>query len=155
MKSTLALRFLLLAFALSFALGGAAAKPAPVAPAPNAPPPVAVLAMVRTTLLAVDHANKTGNYTVLRDMAGAQFREANTAAKLSQVFGILTLQGVDMLAVAVIEPQYKGKAKITPEKMLHVAGTFAIVPRPVNFEILYENVKGQWRVYGISIAPAT
>ena len=126
-----------------------AAKQIPLVPAPNA-----VLAMVRSTLLAVDHGNKTGNYTVLRDLAGPQFHDANNASKLVQIFSQLPVQGVDLLAVAVVVPDYKAPPSITAARMLYVVGTFPIRPRPVNFEILYEMSGGQWRVFGISIAPA-
>ena len=123
-------------------------------PLPNAPPQAAVLAMVRSTLLAVDQANKTGNYTVLRDLCSPQFREANTAARLGQVFGVLPAQGVDLLAVAIAEPMLAQAPSITPDRMLRVVGMFQIAPRAVTFEILYEPVGGQWRVYSLAILPS-
>lgn len=132
-----------------------AAKPAPVAEAPlTAPEPVAVLAMVRSTLLAVDHGNRTGNYTVLRDLAGPQFREANNAARLAQIFGPVALQGVDLLAVAVAEPVYAQPPQITADRKLQITGVFRIAPRPVTFEILYEPVGGQWRLFSVAILPS-
>lgn len=135
---------------------GATAKPAAkaVQPTPTPPSPIAVLALVRSTLLAVDQANRTGNYTVLRDLAGPRFRDANNATKLSQIFGVLIVQGIDLLPVSVVEPRYTQDAKITRERMLHVAGVFSVRPRPVAFEILFEPVDGQWRLYGLSISPA-
>jgi hypothetical protein len=40
------------------------------------------LILIRQTLLALDQANKTGNYTVLRDLGSPDF-QANTAAGLA------------------------------------------------------------------------
>ena len=43
-----------------------------------------VLILVRSTLIALDQANKTGNYTVLRDLGAPAF-QANSAARLKQL----------------------------------------------------------------------
>lgn len=131
------------------------AAPAPAAqPAPTAPSAVAILAMVRSTLLAVDHANRTGNYTVLRDLAGPQFREANSAARLAQIFGPVVAQSVDLLAVAVAEPIYHRPPAVNAERKLHVGGVFRIPPKAAAFEILFEPVGNQWRLFAVGIQPA-
>ena len=44
-----------------------------------------VLILVRSSLLALDHANKTGNYTVLRELGSPQF-QMNTDARLAEIF---------------------------------------------------------------------
>ena len=156
----------MLAATLLHARAGAAPSPA-AAPAPQAqmptgvlparmpvvPSTVVALALVRSTLLAVDQANKTGNYTVLRDLSGPDFHDANDAARLAQIFAPIRTQGIDLLPVAVIEPQYKEAPRLTAKRMLYMAGRFAL-SRPVTFELLFEVVRGQWRLYGISIVPA-
>ena len=120
---------------------------------PTVPSPPAVLALVRTTLTAVDHGNKTGNYTVLRDLAGPDFRDANTSAKLSGVFANLVAQRVDMLPVLVVEPTYREAPRLTARRMLYIAGRFDIRPKPVSFELLFDVWRGEWRLYGVSIVP--
>jgi hypothetical protein len=141
--------------AQSAAPPGTAQLPTGVLPvrAPVVPQPIVVLALVRNTLLAVDHANKTGNYTVLRDLSGPDFHDSNDAARLAQIFAPLRSQAIDLLAVSVIEPQYKEPPRLTAKRMLYVAGRFPLSPRPVTFELLFEVVRGQWRIYGISIVP--
>ena len=142
--------------ALSAPSPGGPQLPTGVLPArmPVVPQPIVVLALVRNTLLAVDHANKTGNYTVLRDLSGPDFHDANDAARLSQIFASLRAQNIDLLPVTVVEPQYKEPARLTAKRMLYIAGRFQLSPRPVSFELLFEVVRGQWRIYGISIVPA-
>lgn len=120
---------------------------------PTVPSAPAVLALVRTTLTAVDHGNKSGNYSVLRDLAGPDFHDANTAAKLSAVFANLVQQRVDMLPVLVVEPTYREAPRLTARRMLYIAGRFDIRPKPVSFELLFDVWKGEWRLYGISIVP--
>lgn len=153
----------LAALALAIA-ADATAPPAPTvlhvspslqpAGAPTLPSPASTLALVRYALLAVDQANKTGNYTVVRDIGGPDFHDANDPARLAQIFAPLRAQGVDMFVVAVTEPLYKEPPRITAKRMLYVAGQFPTTPRRINFELLFEVVRGQWRIYGISIAPA-
>jgi len=133
----------------------APARPAaPATPTPSVPPAIAVLAMVRSTLLAVDHANRTGNYTVLRDLAAPQFRDANSAARLAQIFGPVVTQSIDLLAVAVAEPAYNKPAAINAEHKLHVGGVFRIPPKAAAFEIMWEPVGAQWRLFAVGIQPA-
>jgi hypothetical protein len=150
--------------ALVFAIAALATPGAPVAQpsqtlkllqpvVPKVPSAPAVLAMVRSTLIAVDQGNKTGNYTVVRDLGSPDFRDANTPAKLGLVFANLTEQGVDMLPVLVVEPQYREAPRLTARRMLYVAGTFNIQPRRVSFELLFDVWKGEWRLYGVSIVP--
>ena len=135
---------------------GQVPRSTPVLPTrtPPVPAPIVTLALVRNALLAVDQANKTGNYTVLRDIAGPDFHDNNDPARLAQIFAPLRAQRIDMLAVAVTVPQYKEQPRITAKRMLYVAGRFPLSPRPVNFELLFEVVRNEWRIYGISIAPA-
>lgn len=151
-------RTLLVLLVFALLLAPASSQPQPAAPAasskPLLPQPVAILAMVRSTLVAVDQANKTGNYTVLRDLAGPEFRDANDALKLSKVFAALSTQGVDLLAVTVATPQYKTPPQVTPKDMLYIYGSFAIAPRAINFEILYKMNGGRWRLFGVLIEPA-
>jgi hypothetical protein len=45
-----------------------------------------VLILIRSSLLAVDQADKTGNYTVLRDLGAPGFQASNTAARLREIF---------------------------------------------------------------------
>ncbi|MFZ2159602.1 MAG: hypothetical protein WAV72_26250, partial [Bradyrhizobium sp.] len=57
----------------------------PAAPKPAQIDRNGVLVLVRSALLALDQANKTGNYTVLRDLGAPAF-QVNTAARLAEIF---------------------------------------------------------------------
>jgi hypothetical protein len=109
-----------------------------------------VLMLVRSTLLALDHANKTGNYTVLRDIGAPGF-QTNTAARLSEIFAKLRNDSIDLSGVAVIDPQLSLLPQIEASGMMRMAGFFPSVPSQVNFELLYAPVDGQWRLFGISV----
>lgn len=107
--------------------------------------------LIRSTLLALDHANKSGNYTVLRDLGASGF-QVNTAAKLAEIFAKQRADKLDLSGVAVIEPQLSLLPQIEPNGLLHMAGFFPSVPSQVNFELLFAPVDGQWRVFGVSLS---
>jgi len=109
-----------------------------------------VLILIRGTLLALDQANKTGNYTVLRDLGSPSF-QANSAAGLGDTFANQRKQALDFGAVAVLEPQLTLLPQIEPNGMLHMAGFFPSVPMQVNFELLFEPANRQWKIYGVSV----
>src|SRR5215468_9312136 len=58
----------------------------PEAPEVVLPGAEAVVILIRTTLLSLNDAMRTGNYTVFRDLASPSFREANSAGRLYQIF---------------------------------------------------------------------
>ena len=90
---------------------GQAPAPGPPQPQqtqPQQPPQPApierngVLVLIRSTLLALDQANKTGNYTVLRDLGAPGF-QLNTAARLAEIFAKQRNDKVDLSAIAYAE----------------------------------------------------
>lgn len=110
-----------------------------------------VLILVRGTLLALDHANKTGNYSVLRDLAAPAF-QVNNPARLAEIFANHRREELDLSGVAVIEPQLTVLPQIEANGMMRMAGFFPSVPKQVNFELAFAPVNGQWRLFGISVS---
>lgn len=109
-----------------------------------------VLILVRSTLIALDQANKTGNYTVLRDLGAPGF-QANTAAQLSEIFAKLRRDKLDLAGVAAIDPQLTLLPQIDPQGMMRMTGFFPSAPSQINFDLVYAPVNGQWRLFGISV----
>jgi hypothetical protein len=145
-------------FALTVAaLAGAAVAPCEAAPAEQQAPRPAqidrngVMILIRSALLALDQANKTGNYTVLRDIGAPGF-QSNTAARLGEIFVKLREDKLDLSGVAVIDPQLSLLPQIEANGMMRMAGFFPSVPAQVNFELLHAPVDGQWRLFGISVS---
>ena len=110
--------------------------------------------LLRSTLGTLNDAIQTGNYTVLRDKGAPGFREANTAARLSQSFSDLASKGVDLSVTSIIAPQLTQPPALDQAKgMLHLKGYFPSEPVQINFEILYQAVDGRWRLFGLSVQP--
>ena len=128
--------------------------PAPASADEMKPAPIdrnGVLILVRSTLLALDHANKTGNYTVLRDLGSPAF-QANTHARLAEIFATQRKDNLDLSGAAVLEPQLTVLPQIDANGMMRMAGFFPSVSSQVNFELVYASVDRQWRLFGISVA---
>jgi hypothetical protein len=109
-----------------------------------------VIILVKSALMALDQANKTGNYTVLRDLGSPGF-QANTAARLAEIFASNRAQQLDFSGVLVLEPQLTLLPQVEPSGMLHMAGFFPSVPKQLNFEMLWQPVNRQWRLFGLSV----
>jgi hypothetical protein len=45
-----------------------------------------LLILIRSSLIALNQANVTGNYSVLRDIGAPDFKQANGADRLAQIF---------------------------------------------------------------------
>ena len=110
-----------------------------------------VLILIRSSLLALDQANKTGNYTVLRDLGAPGF-QSNTAARLGEIFAKLRNDNLDLSGVAVLDPQLSLLPQIETNGLMHMTGFFPSVPSQVNFDLAYAPVNGQWRLFGISVS---
>jgi hypothetical protein len=133
------------------------ARPTPPAPAPQQQQQLPVsleqaLYLIRSTLLSLNDANRTGNYTVLRDLAAPDFQAKNTAADLAQVFSDLRRRNFDLFSVALAAPQLSAPPALDGSGMLRLTGAFPTRPLQINFDLLFQNVGGQWRLFGISVA---
>jgi hypothetical protein len=136
-------------------------KAVPAAPAPAPPPaaqqqtmPVSIeqaLYLVRSTLLTLNDANRSGNYTVLRDLAAPDFQARNTAADLGLSFSDLRRRNFDLYGAALLAPQLTAVPGLDQGGMLHLAGYIPTRPQQINFDLIFQVVAGQWRLFGISI----
>jgi hypothetical protein len=133
-------------------------KPAPQKPAEPKPAeqklPVSLeqaLYLIRSTLLTLNDANRTGNYTVLRELASPDFQAKNSAADLGVIFSDLRNRKVDLFAVALMAPQLTTPPHLEPNGMLRLTGVFPTRPLQISFDLLFQNVGGQWRLFGIGV----
>jgi hypothetical protein len=108
--------------------------------------------LIRSTLLTLNDANRSGNYTVLRDLAAPGFQTSNTAADLGQIFSDLRRRNFDLYGAALLAPQLTTVPALDSEKRLRLTGFIPTRPLQINFDLIFEAVAGQWRLFGISIA---
>ena len=118
---------------------------------PSVPSAVELVKMVRMTMVAVHHANFTGNYTVLRDLGTPSFAKANTAAQLAHIFRDWRRPGRNLDAVLVLQPKWLAKPAVDQRGTLTLKGYFATTPVRVRFDMLFKPVAGRWRLHGAAL----
>ena len=91
--------------------------------------------LVRTTLLALNDANRTGNYTVLRDLAAPSFRERNSAADLAQIFAELRRARLDLSMAAIMAPELDAQPALDADRRLRLKGSYPTQPNRVVFDL--------------------
>ncbi len=145
------LRPLMAAFVLAASLAGGAFAQEPAA----APPPdrLETARLVWSTLIAIDQANRTGNYTVLRDLAAPGFRTQNDAARLASIFASIRAQDLGLGRVVLMQPVYAEPPAMTDTGYFRIRGAFPTRPVGIGFEMLFQFTEGDWKLFGISVAP--
>lgn len=108
--------------------------------------------LVRDAIAALNQANLTGNYTVLRDYASPNFASVNDPAKLAGIFAPLRSQDLNLAPTLILAPQFT-RAEMTDDgSKLRLTGIFPSRPKQVNFDLVFEPIGGRWRLFGISVA---
>ena len=132
--------------------GGAAGQAGPAAPDLNT-----LSILIRSTVIALNHANLTNNYTVLRDLAAPAFRKANSAARLAKIFADLRKRKLDIGPTLLAPARLTRPAAVDKQGLLRLSGFFPTRPLKVSFDFSYQRVQGRWLLFGVSIntTPAT
>ena len=150
------------AVALPLAMLVAFASPAQAQSGAAAPPPAAAMPvpgdlelakLVWSTIVAIDHANQSGNYSVLRDISSPAFQIANDPSRLAQIFASLRENRIDLSNSLLLAPVYNGPAQVGAGNVLRVRGSFGLRPTAVAFDFEFQWYNGKWRLFGVAISP--
>lgn len=148
-------------FSLAAPLTGLAAQ-APAAPSVQAPPALSPVPdqlemskLIWSTILAVDHANRSGNYSVLRDMSAQGFQINNDAARLAQIFSGLRESRIDLSNALLVPPTYFEAPRQVQADVFEVKGLFQLRPTSIQFDLYYQWEQGRWKLFGIDIQPVS
>jgi hypothetical protein len=107
--------------------------------------------LIKSSLIALEHANSTGNYSVVRDLGTPAFREKFDQARLSAVFTNLRSKGVNLSPILVLAPNLTKQPEITPQNQLHLVGSFPTQPLQIQYELWFLKLNEAWRIEGISV----
>ncbi len=138
-----------------------AASPVANTPAPSGPKEVRAsqpisanqaLYLVRSTLMMLNDANRSGNYSVLRDLAAPDFQARNSAADLAQSFADLRRRNFDLFAAALLAPEFTAAPALDAGGRLRLTGFFATSPLRISFDLIFQSVGGEWRLLAVSVA---
>jgi hypothetical protein len=131
----------------------AAQQPAPAPAVQPVPSALELSKMVWSTMLAIDHANRAGNYSVLRDLGSPGFQANNDAAQLATVFASIRQGGIDLSNTVLLAPTYSAAPAIIAPGVLRVQGTFGLRPTGISFDLYYQWDAARWKLFGVSIVP--
>jgi len=117
------------------------------------PDTVTVHRLLWSTMAALAHANDTGNYSVIRDLAAPSFQTSNSAATLAGIFASIRNQNIDLSFTLVVTPAFQFTPAFVQGGLLRLRGVFPLRPSAIGFDLLYQNINGQWRLFGIAVVP--
>jgi len=144
----------------AFTLASCAAlaeKPAkPAAQAPQAKQElkmesVQLVGLIKSTIMALQHANQTGNYSVLRDLGTPVFRERFDQAQLTAVFYNLRSRGINFTPILFLPANLTKQPEMTEGNELHVVGDFQTQPLRIQYDLLFLQIDGVWRINGMAV----
>ncbi len=127
-----------------------AAGNAPLKGLPPLPDPQGILRLVRSTLIALNDANLSGDYAVLHALAAPSLQHDVSTAKLAASFKTFRAQKIDIAAIAVLTPAFIKPPTVDKDGFLRVAGIFPSRPLQLRFSIAYQLVDGSWRMAGLA-----
>jgi hypothetical protein len=128
----------------------APAAPAPLVSEQRMPTDAEIVALICSTLIALNQANTTGNYSVLREIGAPGFQVVNSTGQLSQVFADLRNRNFDLSPIVLLQPKLIRAPEINSDGMLRVAGFFSTQPERLNFDLIFQSVNDRWRLFGIA-----
>ncbi len=132
-----------------FAQAPAAQQPQEAAPA--IPDDMRLILLIRNAVVALNQANTTGNYTVLREMGTPNFQMANSPARLTEIFAALRTRKIDLSPVMVINPKLSSAPGIQDGQVLRLTGFFPTAPEQVQFDLAFQRLGEQWLLAGIAV----
>ena len=91
--------------------------------------------------MALNHANITGNYAVLRDLGSEGFRQRLTAADLAQIFAEHRARRFDLSPALAVEPRLTEPPGELPGDRLQLVGYFPTQPEVICFRVGYQRTE--------------
>jgi hypothetical protein len=98
--------------------------------APRFPSDQKIAMLIFSSLIALNQANMTGNYSVLREIGAPGF-QSNSAARIAEAFTDLRQRNLDLSPVLLLPAKLLGPPTLDAKGMLRVTGFFPTRPERV------------------------
>jgi hypothetical protein len=118
---------------------------------PALPDDFKLVMLIKTTIIAVNQANLTGNYSVLRDLGTPAFQLSNNPSKLSDIFASLRQRNLDLSPILYFDPKLLKEPQLQENGVLRMTGFLPTAPEQINFDLAFEMFDGHWRLDGIAL----
>ena len=114
-------------------------------------PRAAAVSLAQSIFMRLDDANRTGNYEIFRATAAPGFQSINSAADLAQIFGWLRKEGVTLDAARGLDVSALRIETLEPRGLLRLTGDIAARPEALRYDIMLQQIGGEWRLFGIAV----
>lgn len=110
--------------------------------------------LIKSSLVALNQANLTNNYSVLRELSSPAFQDNNTNEDLRSIFAGIREANLDFAAIVEYEAVFETEPTLDSQSNLYVKGYFPTSPR-IEFEFLYQLIDSKFLidVFSVSITP--
>jgi hypothetical protein len=106
--------------------------------------------LIRETMVALDQADITGNYTVLRDLGASVMRASNTASDLADHFAGFRQKRISLAQAVLFDAVLDQKPNLSTDGALRLIGHFPTRPQEILFDLTFVFENNTWRVAQIS-----
>ena len=110
---------------------------------------VVLTVIIKDAIIALHHANMTGNYSVLRDMGTPVFRENFDQTALAGAFANLRARKINLSPAYHLSPNLTKTPELNKDSELVLVGFFPTQPMQIQFELRFMQLDGKWRLSGI------
>ncbi|MGF7162256.1 hypothetical protein FHS85_003899 [Rhodoligotrophos appendicifer] len=111
-----------------------------------------LIAIIRGTVTAFDQANRTGNYTVFRQLASNPFQDENSVEKLSSIFKEWRTGGFNLSSLAALDPIMTRKPMVDRRGLLRLAGTYKTSSGALTFDLAFAaDPERGWVLFGLTM----
>lgn len=117
----------------------------------RAPNSLAQEILIKTSLLTLNDAIVSGNYTVLHAKLAKPFRDQFDPNRLKQAFTSFADQKIDMAAIVAHPPIPVSDAQIDGRGVLSLRGRFDVGSRRVVYELDFLPSEGEWKPLQINV----
>ncbi|MDV3455842.1 hypothetical protein RZN05_02515 [Sphingomonas sp. HF-S4] len=107
--------------------------------------------LIWSTMIAVEQANESGNYSVMRDIAAPDFQTQNDPAKLTAIFAGIRATNVDLSDTLMLSPTYTQTPSVDAQGMMHLVGGFGLRPTAILFDLTFQWVTNRWKLYRVAM----
>ncbi|WP_439613394.1 hypothetical protein [Reyranella sp.] len=107
--------------------------------------------LVKASLLTLNDANVTGNYSVLHAKLSKPFRQQFSPEKLKATFREFSQGNADFDIIAAMKPAYDPPPEVDGDGKLVAKGSFPTEPSRLLFELEFIPSDGEWKLIRIHV----
>ena len=119
--------------------------------ASSVPSETVLARLVWSTMIALDNANRTGNYSVLYALGSPAFQQQNSPQQLFSNFASLRQNRIDVGRTIFLTPTYYIPPAILQDGSLRLRGGFEDRAKSVRFDLIFTNSGSGWQINAISV----